>query len=108
MKKDDTQMNTAFPSCPDEKQYKRKTTQPEAVLGHLVSKGNISSMEAISLFKVTRLSAVIHTLKKAGISIETQPEPHSGGQHARYFLLSTEVATSHLTQLQSRTNTKAA
>lgn len=48
-------------------------TQREAVLNHLKSHKTITSMEAIQLYGVTRLSAVIKTLRTAGHRINTLP-----------------------------------
>jgi hypothetical protein len=78
--------NTAALSCPDMSNHKRKPTKLECVLSHLIKYGNISPRDAMDLYQCWRLSAVVHTLKKAGITVRAEQEPHEGGIHARYFL----------------------
>lgn len=102
MKKDDTPKDTASKSCPDLSKYKREPTKLELVLSYLIKKGSAAQMETIELCDSWRLSAVVHTLKKAGIPIERKDEPHKGGKHARYFLIDTERATQHLEKIQTR------
>jgi len=41
----------------------------DGIILHLLSKGKITSMDAINLFGATRLSAVIFNLRKRGVSI---------------------------------------
>lgn len=41
-------------------------TQQDIILAHLKSKGSITPMEAINLYGITRLSAVIFDLNKKG------------------------------------------
>ena len=48
-------------------------TKKQRVLNHLKSGKSITSMEAITLYGVTRLAAVIHTLKTyEGYNIESE------------------------------------
>ena len=49
-------------------------SQEEIIAQHLIHEGNISSIEAISEYGITRLSAKIHTLRKRGWNIDTVPE----------------------------------
>lgn len=50
-----------------------RKSQIETVLDHLLEKGSITSIEAIDDYKITRLSAVIHTLRERdGIEIDTE------------------------------------
>ena len=42
----------------------RKPTKKQKILSHLKSGRTITSMEAIDLYRCTRLAAVIHSLKK--------------------------------------------
>ena len=48
------------------KRKKKKDSQYEAVKNHLLLNGDITSFEAIMLYKVTRLAVYIHTLRKVG------------------------------------------
>lgn len=83
-------------------QYIHQPTKLERVLSHLIDYGTISPREAMDDYQCWRLSAVIHTLKKAGIPIDTQQEPHDGGVHARYLLIDKTQANSHLSAIQTR------
>jgi hypothetical protein len=47
------------------------TTKIEQVKKHLLKKKSITSWEAIILYKATRLSAIIHSLRKIGYGINT-------------------------------------
>lgn len=49
----------------------KKTNKTEKVLNHLKEYGAITSLEAISKYKATRLSAIIFNLRKRGHNIET-------------------------------------
>jgi hypothetical protein len=40
-----------------------QTNQKEIVLDHMVMNGSITSIEAFELYKITRISAVIHQLR---------------------------------------------
>lgn len=51
---------------------KKEQSQIKAILQHLQSKGNITSMEAIELYGATRLSAIIFCLREHGYNIITQ------------------------------------
>lgn len=102
MKKDDTPKDIASTSCPDKSKYKREPTKLESVLAYLTDKGTISPGEALQHCKCWRLSAVVHTLKKAGIPIQTHQEKHEGGFHARYYLTHQAKAEKHLEALQER------
>lgn len=46
----------------------------KAVSLHLLLKGSITSMEAINLFKATRLSAIIFVLRNRGFNIVSKWE----------------------------------
>lgn len=46
-----------------------RTNKTKKVLEHLQTKGSISSMEAITLYGATRLSAIIFNLKESGYDI---------------------------------------
>ena len=47
-------------------------TQDERVLRHLKDYGSITSWEAITEYGITRISAVIHRLRKDGYKISTE------------------------------------
>ena len=49
-------------------------TQKQAVLDHLLSGKELSSIEAINLYGVTRLGAIILNLKKEGYIIDSRRE----------------------------------
>lgn len=49
-----------------------KMNQHSAVLNHLQTEGNITSIEAIEYYGATRLSAIIFDLRKKGYDIETK------------------------------------
>ena len=49
-------------------------TQKQAVLNHLLSGKELSSIEAINLYGVTRLGAIILILKKEGYIINSRRE----------------------------------
>lgn len=46
-----------------------KTTQLQVVLEHLQKWGSITSLEAIELYGITRLAAIIFLLRKQGYQI---------------------------------------
>ena len=50
---------------------KKKKTQVEKVLNHLIKFGTITSWEAIQTYRITRLSDKIYLLRKKGINIST-------------------------------------
>ena len=47
-------------------------TKTQAIKDHLVVNGSITSWQAIQMYGETRLSAVIHVLRKAGWRIESE------------------------------------
>lgn len=49
-----------------------KVNKTTKVLEHLKKYGHITSLEAISLYSATRLSAIIYNLRKKGYDIETK------------------------------------
>jgi biotin operon repressor len=65
-------------------------TKKKRILNHLKSGKTITSMEAIDLFKCTRLAAVIHSLKDEGYSIESKSVKGTNTNYARYKLLHTD------------------
>lgn len=63
------------------------TNQKTTILNHLKRVGDISPLEALGLYRVMRLAAVVHALKKEGhkISTEIRIAPN-GHNYARYRL----------------------
>ena len=59
-------------------------TKKQQILNHLKSGKTITSMEAIELYKVTRLAAVVHTLKKEGHQIESENVKGNNGNYSIY------------------------
>jgi len=49
----------------------KKLNKTEKVLEHLKNYGCITSLEAIELYGATRLSAIIYSLRKCGLDIDT-------------------------------------
>ena len=50
----------------------KERSKTQDILHHLQVHKSITSMEAIDLYKATRLSGIIYTLKKRGYVIETE------------------------------------
>lgn len=50
---------------------KKKDSQYNKVLNHIYVNGEITSMEAFDTYGITRLAAIVHTLKKDGYNIKT-------------------------------------
>lgn len=61
-------------------------TQRQQVLDHLKTQGSITSWEAITLFRATRLSGIIHSLRKSGYPIVSTMESNGDKHYARYTL----------------------
>tara|TARA_R110002012_G_scaffold246586_1_gene422170 strand:+ start:192 stop:398 length:207 start_codon:yes stop_codon:yes gene_type:complete len=64
-------------------------TKIKKVLSHLKEKNNITSWEAIELFRATRLSAIIYSLKKQGHIIQTEIVNSKGTRFAKYNYIHT-------------------
>ena len=103
-KSSDTLTNATALSCPDSNQYKHRPTKLELVLGYLIQNRSITPREALTHCNCWRLAAVIHSLKKSGICIHTQQEPHQGGFHARYHLDDPDAALRHHQRLTKRSD----
>lgn len=65
-----------------------KKSQVEIIIEHLERNGHITSMEAFSRYKITRLAAVISLIKKRGYNITSECviNPDRIGHYARYWL----------------------
>lgn len=53
---------------------------------YLIEKGSITSWEAITKFRATRLSAIIYNLRDRGYDIETEMHHQDGTPYAKYIL----------------------
>ena len=69
---------------------KIKQTKTEKVLEHLQKHGSITSLEAIDLYGVTRLSAIIFNLRKRytidGVSSECTDRYGNTARYVKYVL----------------------
>jgi hypothetical protein len=63
-----------------------KTPQWKTVLLYLQSGKGITQIEATYFWNICCLAERIRDLKKRGITIRPDKEPHKGGYHVRYFL----------------------
>ena len=61
--------------------------QIDRVRAHLRAGRKLSSWEAIQEWRITRLAAIIHNLKKEGMLIkkETRRNPDTGKRYAVYY-----------------------
>lgn len=72
--------------------YMKPNNQTEALLEHLKKYGNITSIGAIQMYGITRLSAKIYTLRALGYQIYTEREKSKNRygnivSFARYYLV---------------------
>lgn len=63
-----------------------KQTKFEKVRSHLVQTGSITSWEAIQLYRVTRLAAIIHLLKKHPHNMDITSERKKSADGTPYAL----------------------
>lgn len=71
----------------DTKLKPRRKTHRDLVLAHLQRRGHITPVEALSVYKITRLAARIEELRMAGYSINTDiRRDDAGARYARYTL----------------------
>lgn len=59
-------------------------TQCEKILSHIKAHGSITSMDAFTLYRITRLSGRIKDLRDQGYPIVTEMETKNGATYARY------------------------
>lgn len=66
----------------------KKPTKYDQVRVHLLMGNSISSIEAFNRFKVTRLSAIIHTMKhRDHIEVDSATETSAdGARYSRYWV----------------------
>lgn len=61
--------------------------QTEIVLNHIKQNGEITSLEAFELYRITRLSGRIHDLRRQGYNITTEKrKAKNGAMYAVYRL----------------------
>lgn len=66
---------------------KTKATQIDRVLEHLKAGNELSSMDAFRLFKCTRLSAIIFSLRyNRGIKVKSYSKTVKGATFAVYYI----------------------
>lgn len=68
-----------------------KATKTDKVLKHLQTYKVITSWDAISLYRATRLSSIIFNLKKRGYNITTEMKYNKGVGYAEYRLEDEDV-----------------
>ncbi|MDM1707697.1 helix-turn-helix domain-containing protein [Thiopseudomonas alkaliphila] len=90
---------------------KHKRTKIAQVLAHLIDRRSITSIEAFSQYKATRLSAIIHKLRgrySLNISTEILDDLEGGTRFGRYHLADSALvsASKLLEQLDSQSNKK--
>lgn len=61
-------------------------TQASQVLKHLRKRKTLTSVEAIGLYGITRLAAVVSTLKKRGYPVHTKLKKGVRSSYAEYSL----------------------
>jgi len=61
-------------------------TQHETVMNHLNTGRSITSIEAVGLYGITRLAAVVHTLNKRGNDIKVDMKKGVKAPYASYSL----------------------
>jgi len=63
-------------------------SQAITVLNHLTNNRKLTSIEAIGLYGITRLAAVVHNIKKDGYEIDTtMKDGVNKTQYAEYSLV---------------------
>ena len=70
----------------------KRVSKTEKVLEHLQAHGSITSLEAIESYGATRLSSIIHSLRKRGHNIITEDLPFvdrfgSKSHYGKYVLI---------------------
>jgi len=68
-----------------------KDTQTVKILKHLKRYGNITSLDAFELYRVTRLSSIIHRLRHTeGFDIDMRRVQHKEANFGKYVLEDTQ------------------
>jgi|GEM_PF-2271357 len=71
---------------------KMKISQCARVLNHMLNFGGITSMQAFKAYGITRLSARIHDLEKAGFEISHEVVVQDDGIHYTRYKLKKEYS----------------
>jgi hypothetical protein len=82
-------------------------TQQSKVLDHLQSRGSINSLEAITRYGITRISAVIYALKLLGHAIDTVPSERADGFREytyNFEKAKRRITTAHVSKMQTELN----
>jgi hypothetical protein len=84
-----TLKNAAVTGSNAQAQRKRKPTQKQQILKHLMEGKSITQAEAFDLYNCWRLAPWISRLRQEGYNILTLDEPNvtNSGIHARYILI---------------------
>ena len=61
-------------------------TQSQKILHHLRKRGGINAVEAVGLYGITRISAVIYNLRKAGHVIRSHYKQGINANYVEYRL----------------------
>ncbi len=61
-------------------------TQSQQIMFHLNTGRTITSIEAVGLYGITRLAAVVHTLNKAGANIKAEYKKGVKAPYASYSI----------------------
>lgn len=64
----------------------KKKPQAQVVLEHLRTRKKITSVEAIGVYAITRLAAVVKQLRNEGHNIVTTRKKGANGMYAEYTL----------------------
>jgi len=62
-------------------------SQAQVVLNHLTNNRKLTSIEAIGLYGITRLSAVVYRLKNEGVEVNTTMKGGVKAPYAEYSLV---------------------
>lgn len=66
---------------------RKRENQTDTVLRHMMERGEITSLQAFRKYNITRLAAVIHIIKTAGIPVESEMrESDNGKRYKAYWL----------------------
>lgn len=63
------------------KKSQKKESQVNVVLRHFKRYGRITSMQAFQLYQITRLSAIVFTLRESGLKIKTEMITRRSGRY---------------------------
>lgn len=70
----------------NKEQKMKKLSQKDLVYSYMINKGSITPLEALNEIGVMRLAAVIHSLKKEGVKIQSEIVKYKAKHYAKYSL----------------------